>query len=106
MTYHGFRRVLDQIRSISETEAGKGRLFERLMATCFREDPIYRDRFSQVWLWKDWVPHFNRLTARAVAADPSAGAPLKFDQADTGIDLVAKERDGSGWCAIQCKCYA
>lgn len=28
-----------------------------------------------------------------------------FELADTGIDLVAEERDG-GWCAIQCKCYA
>ena len=48
MTYHGFQRALDQIRSVSETEVEKGRLFERLMATYFREDPIYRDRFSQV----------------------------------------------------------
>jgi len=28
-----------------------------------------------------------------------------FDGADTGIDLVAEERNG-GHCAIQCKCYA
>ena len=28
-----------------------------------------------------------------------------FDGTDTGIDLVAEERDG-GFCAIQCKCYA
>ena len=55
MKYHGVQRALDHIRSISETEAEKGRLFERLMATYFREDPIYRDRFSRVWLWKDWV---------------------------------------------------
>ena len=30
MSYHGFQRALDHIRSISETEAQKGRLFERL----------------------------------------------------------------------------
>ena len=29
-----------------------------------------------------------------------------IDRADTGIDLVAEEADGSGYCAIQCKCYA
>ena len=106
MTYHGFQRVLDQIRSISETEAEKGRLFERLMATYFREDPIYRDRFSRVWLWKDWVPHFNALAARAAADRPESGPPARFDLTDTGIDLVAQETDGGGWCAIQCKCYA
>ena len=105
MTIHGFQRVLDQIRSISETEAEKGRLFERLMATYFREDPIYRERFSQVWLWRDWVRHFNALAARTAADHPESGSPLRFDLTDTGIDLVAEERDG-GWCAIQCKCYA
>ena len=106
MTYHGFQRVLDQIRSISETETQKGRLFERLMATYFREDPIYRDRFSRVWLWKDWVPEFNALAAREAADQPGSGPPPRFDLTDTGIDLVAEESDGSGWCAIQCKCYA
>ncbi len=29
-----------------------------------------------------------------------------IDRTDTGIDLVAEEVDGSGYCAIQCKCYA
>ena len=106
MTYHGFQRVLDQIRSISETETQKGRLFERLMATYFREDPIYRDRFSRVSLWKDWVPEFNALAARESADQPESGPPPRFDLTDTGIDLVAEESDGSGWCAIQCKCYA
>ena len=36
MTIHGFQRVLDEIRAISETETEKGRLFERLMATYIR----------------------------------------------------------------------
>ena len=106
MTYHGFQRALDQIRSVSETEAEKGRLFERLMATYFREDPIYRERFSQVWLWRDWVPRFNALAAQEAADHPEAGPPVRFDLTDTGIDLVAEEADGTGWCAIQCKCYA
>ena len=106
MTTTGFQRTLDHIRSISETEAQKGRLFERLMTAYFREDPIYRERFSGVWLWRDWVSHFNELAAREAADHPEAGPPLRFDLTDTGIDLVAEERDGSGWCAIQCKCYA
>jgi predicted helicase len=37
-----------------------------------------------VWLWQDW--------------------PARGTQPDTGIDLVAAERDG-GTCAIQCKFY-
>ena len=83
-----FRRTLDHIRSIAGSEAEKGRLFERLMKTYFLEDPLYRERFSNVRLWSEWA-----------AARPD------FDGADTGIDLVAEERRG-GCCAIQCKCHA
>ena len=35
----GFQRVLDHIRSISGTEAEKGRLFEQLMKAYFQKDP-------------------------------------------------------------------
>ena len=84
----GFQRVLDHIRAIAGTEAEKGRLFERLMKAYFQQDPLYRDRFSDVRLWSEWA-----------ATRPG------FDGADIGIDLVAEERAG-GVCAIQCKCYA
>ena len=36
----GFQRVLDHIRSIAGTEVEKGRLFERLMKTYFKQDPL------------------------------------------------------------------
>ena len=84
----GFRRTLDHIRSVAGTEAEKGRLFERLMKRYFVQDPLYAERFSDVWLWSEWA------TLRQ-----------DFDAGDIGIDLVAKERQG-GYCAIQCKCYA
>ena len=85
---NGFQRTLDHIRSIADSEAHKGRLFERLMKTYFGEDPVCKGRFSQVWLWSEW-----------------ASIQPGFDGTDTGIDLVAEEREG-GYCAIQCKCYA
>ena len=65
----GFQAVLDHIRSIASTEAEKGRLFERLTKAYFRKDPVYRDRFRDVWLWSDWA-----------ARQPG------FDGTDTGID--------------------
>ena len=85
---YGFQRTLDHIRSIADSEAQKGRLFERLMKTYFTQDPHYKGRFSQVWLWSEWVRHMPG-----------------FKGTDTGIDLVAEESQG-GYCAIQCKCYA
>ena len=47
---NGFQRVPSHIRSIAGTEVEKGRLFERLMKAYFRQDPLYGDRFSDVWL--------------------------------------------------------
>ena len=85
---NGFQRTLDHIRSIADSEAHKGRLFERLMKTYFVKDPLYKERFSHVWMWSEWA-----------AQRPG------FDGTDTGIDLVAEEREG-GYAAIQCKCYA
>ena len=82
----GFQRTLDHIRSIADSEAEKGRLFERLMKTYFVKDPLYKERFSEVWLWSEW-----------------ADLRPDFEGTDTGIDLVAEERQG-GYCAIQCKC--
>ena len=81
----GFERTLDHLRSLSDSEAQKGRLFERLIKAFFTADPIYKDRFSDAWLWAEW-------------ADQNP----EFDRLDIGIDLVAEERNG-GFCAIQCK---
>ena len=58
------------------------------MKTYFVKDPLYKERFSNVWLWSEW-----------------ADLRPDFEGTDTGIDLVAEERQ-DGYCAIQCKCYA
>ena len=77
---NGFQRVLNHIRSIAGTEAEKGRLFERLMKAYFRQDPLYGDRFSDVWLWH---PSRTRVrTAPVTATRPSRTAPSRdgYDQ--------------------------
>lgn len=86
-TEAGFQSTLDYIRNAARSQHRKGELFERLMARYFAVDPLYKERFSDVWLWNQW-------------------AQLRsWNQNDFGIDLVARERNG-GYCAIQCKCYA
>ncbi|MCY4353233.1 MAG: DEAD/DEAH box helicase family protein [Truepera sp.] len=83
-----FQSTLDHIRSSANSKAHQGRLFERLMKAYFLQDPLYQERFANVWLWSEW-----------------AGLQQGLSGTDTGIDLVAEEREG-GYCAIQCKCYA
>jgi predicted helicase len=77
--------VLDRLRAGASTNRELGDRFERMMCAYLRTDPLYAERFEQVWLWQQW--------------------PGRANQPDTGIDLVATERDG-GTCAIQCKFYA
>ena len=83
-----FQRTLDHIRSIADSEAQKGRLFERLMKTYFLGDPLY-----------------GNVSPTSGSGPNGPGARPDFDGTDTGIDLVAEERRG-GYCAIQCKCHA
>ena len=51
-------------------------------------DPLYKERFTDVYLWKEW-----------------AALRTEYDSVDIGIDLVARESNGE-YCAIQCKCFA
>lgn len=63
-----FRQVLASIREASSTEKDKGTRFERLVKRWLETDPVYRSRFSQVWMWMDW--------------------PYRDGKADLGVDLV------------------
>ena len=78
--------VLDRIRESSTNTKEVGDRFERLMAAFFRSDRTYKAMFNNVWMWSDW--------------------PGNEGKVDTGIDLVVENADGSGYTAIQCKCYA
>ena len=86
VTDTGFGRALEHLRSVADGNGHtKGKLFERLIRSFLKTDRLYTDRFTDVWLWNDY--------------------PDRNGRPDFGIDLVAKEPDGS-LCAIQCKFYA
>jgi predicted helicase len=53
-----------------------------------RNEPTYRDLYSDVWTYADW-----------------AGAQ-RLEKKDTGIDLVAMTQGTDEFHAIQCKFYA
>jgi predicted helicase len=77
--------ILRELQLSSTDERDKGDKFERLVAAYLRTDVSWSDRFSNVWLWRDW--------------------PGRKGKPDTGIDLVAEERETGGVTAIQCKFY-
>jgi predicted helicase len=78
--------ILNELAEAATDHRDKGGKFERLMKAYFLTDPLYVSRFSDVWLWNEW--------------------PGRNAKADTGIDLVAQERDTGALVAIQCKFYA
>ena len=87
-TATGFQGVLSQLRESATSQYLIGNEFERLMKQYLSVDPLYKERFTDVYLWKEW-----------------AVLHTEYDATDIGIDLVARESNGE-YCAIQCKCFA
>ena len=83
----GLRGVISYLRDEASSQYRVGNEFERLIKKYFGVDPLYKERFNDVWLWREWT---------ALRTD--------FDATDIGIDLVAQENSGE-YCAIQCKCF-
>lgn len=76
--------VMAELREWNSTNRDAGTAFEHLVLQFLTTDPLYTERFTDVWLWQDW--------------------PDRGGKTDTGIDLVAATADG-GLCAIQAKFY-
>jgi predicted helicase len=64
--------VIDAFRR-APTNVDRGTLFEQLMVRFFELDPALNQQYESVWRWIDW--------------------PDRQGKPDTGIDLVARERD-------------
>jgi len=77
--------ILTQFRDEELHNRHLGDRFERLICRYLELDPIFADRFSNVWMWNEW--------------------PKKGASGDIGIDIVAEERATGEFCGIQCKFY-
>ena len=79
------RRILDKFKKSSVNTVEQGAKFEKLTKFFLENDNRYKDRFSKVWLWKNFPENEGKI--------------------DTGIDIVAKEKFSDGYCAIQSKFF-
>jgi predicted helicase len=77
--------ILRELRSVSFDERDKGDRFERLMQAYLTTEPQYAQLYDEVWMW--------------------TGYPQRGVRRDTGIDLVARDRDTGELTAIQCKFF-
>ena len=88
-----FHNLLNTYRQAAQTEREKGTYFEELMMRYFAFEPMYKDKYAEVWLWEAFRQY------RIQQGFDDLGN-------DAGIDLVAKTRDTEEYHAIQCKFYA
>ena len=86
---HTIHTILEQYRNISKDQLQKGKLFERMIAKYLLTDPKYANELANVWMWNEWPDR-----------------PEDWPKDNTGIDLVAQEKDTGKYWAIQCKFYA
>lgn len=77
--------IFTSILADSVDKREQGTRFERAVEWFLKNDPAWVERLTGVWLWDE--------------------APTNPGKQDTGIDLVAKDVDGTYW-AIQAKCYS
>ena len=82
-----FNSILQKYRSDSYSERDKGARFEELISCYLMTEPAYASTLEKVWVWSSFPSRSD------------------FGGRDTGIDLVARTKDGEYW-AVQCKCYA
>ena len=81
---NGFLKVLKKLKIKASNPREQGAYFENLIKSFLKYDPIYQDKFKDVWLWSEW--------------------PDRGNKPDTGVDIVAKSHSGETF-AIQCKFY-
>ena len=80
-----FHAVLAELDQSALNTTDKGRKFERLVKAFIQQDKAQQARFTSVWLWNEW---------------PGRGSEI-----DSGVVVVAEERDTGRIIGIQCKFY-
>nr|MBA3404992.1 DEAD/DEAH box helicase family protein [Gemmatimonadaceae bacterium] len=79
--------LIEQYRSVAQSEREKGTYFEELIIHFLKNEPFYRERYQSVLMYAAWAERQG------------------VTKLDTGIDLVAETGTGETH-AIQCKLFA
>ncbi|WP_277584986.1 DEAD/DEAH box helicase [Psychrobacillus antarcticus] len=86
--HRSFVSLLVDIDVEYRTQRDRGTLFEILSRTYLKNEPMYARLFDEIWMLNEVPKEY--------------GIPKK----DTGVDLVAREKDTGDLIAIQCKFYS
>lgn len=85
---HSFDKIISNLERENMVQRDRGTLFELLVTAYLKKEPMYARLFDEVWMLADVPDEY--------------GIPKK----DTGVDLVARNRETGELIAIQCKYYS
>ena len=77
--------ILDQFRDDARNNRDLGDRFERLIQQYLQLDPLYVDRFSDVWMWNDF-PDKGNVGDVGVDLGPAFGDSLPKSSTLIGAD--------------------
>ncbi|WP_366180781.1 hypothetical protein ABXS69_01060 [Actinomyces timonensis] len=52
--------ILDRLYYEADNPRDKGTAFERLVQAFLQEDPVFAERFDEVWMWSQWPGRHGR----------------------------------------------
>lgn len=84
---NAFNHLIEHINNDMTNQRDRGTAFEKLAVAYFKNEPAYRNKYSDVWMLSD--------------------VPEEYDipHQDTGVDIVARDRNTGKLTAIQAKFY-
>lgn len=85
---HSFDQIVQSLEREKMVQRDRGTLFELLITAYLKNEPMYARLFDEVWLLNE-VP-----------------GEYKIPKKDTGVDLVARNRETGELVAVQCKYYS
>ncbi|WP_320163454.1 type ISP restriction/modification enzyme [uncultured Trichococcus sp.] len=85
---HSFDQIVQNLEREKMVQRDRGTLFELLISAYLKNEPMYARLFDEVWLLNE-VP-----------------GEYKIPKKDTGVDLVARNRETGELVAVQCKYYS
>ena len=85
---HSFDQIVQSLEREKMVQRDRGTLFELLITAYLKNEPMYARLFDDVWLLNE-VP-----------------GEYKIPKKDTGVDLVARNRETGELIAVQCKYYS
>lgn len=82
-----FNQLIDQINNNITGNRNRGTAFEKMAVAYFKNEPAYKNKFSDVWMLSEVPAEYN------------------IPKVDTGVDIVARDRVSGKLTAIQAKFY-